>query len=166
MDCNGWYWQIPIAEKDNPKTAFTCHCGTNECSRLPFGLCNAPATFQLAIDMILCGVKWQNELVYLDDLIIFFADADSILSHLDTVLTLLGKHGVTLKAQKRHLLSNEVEYLGHVVRPGRLSVNEKNLKAIKKAIAPRVRLRWWGENVPGAPQPDAVGGGTAKILAS
>ena len=116
--------------------------------------------------MILCGVKWQNELVYLDDLIIFFADADSILSHLDTVLTLLGKHGVTLKAQKRHLLSNEVEYLGHVVRPGRLSVNEKNLKAIKKAIAPRVRLRWWGENVPGAPQPDAVGGGTAKILAS
>ena len=52
---------------------------------------------------------------------------------MDTVLTLLDENGVTLKAQKCHLFSNEVEYLGHVVRPGRLSVNEKNLKAIEKA---------------------------------
>jgi len=72
-------------------------------------------------------------LVYLDDLIIFSADAESHLSHLDTVLTLLVKHGVTLKAQKCHLFINEVENIGHVVRPGRLSVNEKNLKAIKQA---------------------------------
>jgi len=85
--------------------------------------------------MILSGVKWQNVLVYLDDLIIFSADAESHLSHLDTVLTLLRKHGITLKAQNCHLFSNEMEYLGHVVRPGRLSVNEKNLKAIKKAVS-------------------------------
>jgi len=50
--------------------------------------------------MILSGVKWKNVLFYLDDLIIFYADAESHLSHLDTVLTLLGKHGVTIKAQK------------------------------------------------------------------
>ena len=50
--------------------------------------------------MILSGVKLQNVLVYLDDLIIFSADAESHLSHLDTVLTLIGKHGVTLEAQK------------------------------------------------------------------
>ena len=73
-------------------------------------------------------------LVYLDDLIILSADAESHLSHLDTVLTLLRKHEVTLKAQKCHLFSNEVENFGHVVRPGRLSVNENNLKAIKKAV--------------------------------
>jgi len=99
LDCNAGYWQIPIAEEDKPKTAFTCHCRTYQCTRLPFGLCNAPASFQRAIDMILSGVKWQNVLVYLDDLIIFFADAESHLSHLNTVLTLLGKNGVTLKAQ-------------------------------------------------------------------
>jgi len=104
---------------------------------IPFGLCNASAPFQRAIDMILSGVKWKNVLVYLDDLIIFSADAESHLSHLDTVLTLLGKHGVTLKAQNCHLFTNEVEYLGHVVRPGRLSVNEKNLKTIKKASFPQ-----------------------------
>jgi len=141
LDCNAGYWQIPLAEEDKPKTAFSCHCGTFQCTRLPFGLCNPPATFQRAIDMILSGVKWQNVLVYLYDLIIFSADAESHLSHLDTVLTLLRKHGVTLNAQKCHVYSNEVEYLGHVVRPGRLSVNEKNLKAINKAIFPKAQTQ-------------------------
>jgi len=91
--------------------------------------------------MILFGGKSLNVLVHLDDLIIFSAVAESHLSHLDTVLTLLGKHGVTLKARKCHLLSNEVEYRGHVVRPGRLSVNEKNLKAIKKAVFPKIQTQ-------------------------
>jgi len=57
LDCNAGYWQIPLAEKDKPKMAFTCHCGTYQCTRIPFGLCNAPATSQRAIDMILSGVK-------------------------------------------------------------------------------------------------------------
>jgi len=73
------------------------------------------------------GFSWliaNCEQRYATDLIIFSTDAESHLSHLDTVLTLLGKHGVTLKAQKCHLFTIEVEYLGHVVRPGRLSVNE------------------------------------------
>ena len=80
-------------------------------------------------------------LVYLDDLIRFSADAESHLSHLDTFLTLLGQHGVTLKAQKCHLFCNEVEDLGQVVRPGRLSVNEKNLQAIKKAVFPKTQTQ-------------------------
>jgi len=141
LDFNAGYWHIPLAEEDMPKTAFTCHCGKYQCTRLPIGLCNAPATFQRAFDMILSKVKWQNALVYLDDLIIFSADAESHLSHLDTVLTLLGKHGVTLKAKKCHLFTNEVEYLGHVVRPGRLSVDEKNRKAIKKASFPQTQTQ-------------------------
>jgi len=91
--------------------------------------------------MILSGLKWQNVLVYSADLIIFSADAESHLSHFDTVLTALGKHGVTLKAQNCHLFTNEVKYLGHVVRPGRLNGNEKNLKAIKKASFPQTQTQ-------------------------
>jgi len=139
LDRNARYGQIHIAEEDRPKKAFTCQCGTYQCTRLPFDLRNAPASFQRAIDMILSGVKWQNVLVYLEVLIIISDDAESHLPHLDMVLTLLGKHEVTLKAQKCHLFSNEVEYLGHVVRPGRLSVDEKNLKAIKKAVFPKTQ---------------------------
>ena len=141
LDCNAEYWKIPIAEEVKPKTASTCHCGPYQCTRLPFGLCSAPAAFQRAIDMILSRAKWQKVLVYLDDLIIFSSDAESHRSHLDTVLSLLWKHGVTLKAQKCHLFSNEVEYLGHVVRPERLSVNEKSLKAIKKAVFPKTQTQ-------------------------
>ena len=140
FDCNARYWQIPIAEEDKPKTEFTCHSGTYQCTRLPFGLRNAPATFQRAIDMILSEV-WKNVRVNLDDLIIFSADAEAHLSPMDTVLTLLRKHGVTLKSQKFHVLSSEVEYLGHEVRPGRVSVNEKNLRAIKKAVFPKTQAQ-------------------------
>ena len=76
LDCNAAYWQISLATEDKPRTAFTCHCGTHQCTRLSWGLCNAPATFQWAIDRIPSEVKWQNVFVYLDDLIIFTADAE------------------------------------------------------------------------------------------
>ena len=60
LECNAGYWQIPLAEEGKPKTAFICHCVTYQCTRLPFRLRNAPATFQRAIDMILSGFKWQK----------------------------------------------------------------------------------------------------------
>jgi len=63
LDCNANYWQIPVAEEDKHLTAFTCLSGAWQCVGLPFGLCNALATFQRAIDMILAGVKWQICLV-------------------------------------------------------------------------------------------------------
>jgi len=71
LDCNARYRQIPVAEEDKHRTAFKCHSGAWQCVRLPFGSCNAPATFQRAMDMILAGVKWQICLVYLDDVIVF-----------------------------------------------------------------------------------------------
>jgi len=57
LDCNAGYWQIPVAEEDKHFTSFTTHVGPYQCTRLPFGLCNAPATFQRAVDMTLAGVK-------------------------------------------------------------------------------------------------------------
>jgi len=63
--------------------------------RLPLGLCNAPATFQRAMDMILAGVKWQICFVYLDDVIVFSRSPEEHLQQLAEVLTRLGKAGVT-----------------------------------------------------------------------
>ena len=57
LDCNSWYWQIPVANEDRDKTTFVCHEGAYRYICLPFGLSNAPATFQRAIDMILGGLK-------------------------------------------------------------------------------------------------------------
>ena len=80
-------------------------------------------------------------LVCLDELIISSADAESHLHHLDSVITLLGPHGVTLKAQNSHLFSMEVLSLWNVVRPRRLIVNEKNLDSIKRVLFPKTQTQ-------------------------
>lgn len=141
LECNAGYWQIPTREEDWHLTAFTRHCGVYQCTRLPFGLCNAPATFQRAIDLILAGGKWQFALVYLDDMIVFSGRAEDHLSHLDRVFILLSEAGVTLKPTKCHLFSNEVEYLGHIVRPGRVGVNANNIMAIRRAKLPLMQTQ-------------------------
>jgi len=102
LACNAGYWQIPVAQEDKHLTAFTCHSGAWQGVRLPCGLCNAPATFQRSVDMILAGVRWQICLVYLDDVIVFSRSPEEHLQHLYEVLTRLEKAGGTLKASQCH----------------------------------------------------------------
>jgi len=141
MACTAGYRKILIYKGDNPRKAFTSHCGTYQRTSLLFGLFSAPATLQCGIDMILSGGKWQNEPVCPNELIMFSADAESHLHHLDTVITLLGHHGVTLKAPKCHLCCIEVVSLWNVFRPRRLIVNEKNLESIKRVVFPKTEIQ-------------------------
>ena len=139
LDALWGYWQIPIAEKDRDKTTFTSHVGTYRYTRMPFGLRNAPSTFQRALDVILSGVRWKICLVYLDDVIIFSRDEKEHLDHLDTVLTLLEDAGIKLKSKKCFFMKKEVEYLGHCIRPGTLGVcrDAKAIRAIRDAVFPQ-----------------------------
>ena len=100
LDCNSGYWQLPIAEGDRGKTTFTCHAGAYKFLRMPFGLRNAPATFQRATDIILSGVRWKCCIVYLDDVIIFSKNDDDHLAPLAEVFRLLQDAGVTLRLAK------------------------------------------------------------------
>ena len=132
LDALWGYWQVPIAEKDRDKTAFTSHMGTYRYLRMPFGLRNAPATFQRALDIILSGVRWKMCLVYIDDIIVFSRNYDEHLDHLEHVLHLLKNAGIKLKLKKCFFFRDEVEYLGHRIRPGTLSVSKDS--KVKKAI--------------------------------
>ena len=136
LDANAGYWQIPVAPEDRDKTTFTCHKGTFRYLRMPFGLRNAPATFQRALDIILSGVRWQTCLIYLDDVIVFSRSTEQHVRDVDHVLSLLRAAGVTLKLKKCFWFQNRVDYLGHVITPGKLSVATENAKAFKTALFP------------------------------
>ena len=71
LDLMSGYWQVPVAEADTSKAAFVTPDGLYEFVRLPFGLNNAPSTFQRLIDRVLARLKWQMCLVYLDDVLVF-----------------------------------------------------------------------------------------------
>ena len=141
LDCNSGYWQLPIAERDQGKTTFTCHAGSYKFLRLPFGLRNAPATFQRAMDIILSGIRWKYCIVYLDDIILFSKTRDDHLKHLEEVFRLLKEAGATLRLQKCDFFKKEVKYLGHVIRPGRLGMLRKNVEAIEKADPPKTKTQ-------------------------
>jgi len=70
LDLASGYWQVELAKEDQHCTAFCTPNGLYEFKVMPFGLCNAPATFQWLMDLMLTGLQWSSCLVYLDDIII------------------------------------------------------------------------------------------------
>ena len=82
------------------KAAFVTHEGFYQFRVMPFGLCNAPATFERLIDRLLCGMRWSRSLVYLDDVISFRTTALEALQRLEEVLERLSAFGLQLKAKK------------------------------------------------------------------
>lgn len=87
LDLRSGYWQIPMNEADKEKTAFTTPDGLYEFNVMPFGLCNAPATFERMIGDVLRGLKWKTCLCYLDDIVIFSSTFKEHLQRLAQVLT-------------------------------------------------------------------------------
>ena len=136
LDAYSGYWQVPIRQEDRPKTAFVCHAGTYQYKRMPFGLTNAPATFQRALDMILTKYKWQTCLIYLDDVIIYSKNVEEHIQHVDEILHCLSKAGVTLKIKKCKFFTTTVDYLGHVIKPGKLEIDRTNTESLRKAAPP------------------------------
>ena len=141
LDANTGFWQIEVAEEDRDKTTFSCHVGMYRFLRMPFGLVNAPATFQRAMDIILSEVRWESVLVYLDDVIIFSRSFEEHVKHLDLVLQKLSEAGATLKFSKCKFFRQAVDYLGHRLLPHKLQVLKKNVDAISRAEPPTTKTQ-------------------------
>ena len=115
LDLLSGYWQVKVAEEDQQKTAFTTHDGLFEFKVMPFGLCNAPATFQRVMDLVLAGVQWSQCLVYLDDIIVIGRNFDEHIQNLSTVLQRLREANLRIKPSKCNFCREQVTYLGHIV---------------------------------------------------
>ena len=115
LDLASGYWQVPLDEDARPKTAFTTHQGLYEFVRMPFGLCNAPATFQRAMQSVLAGLEWRDCFVYIDDILIASTTFEEHLRHLEQVFDRLRTANLRLKPKKCRFLCEEVKYLGHVI---------------------------------------------------
>ena len=98
LDMSSGYYQIAIDEEDRAKTAFLTKYGLYEHCRMPFGLCNAPATFQRAMTLILKGLTWKEVLAYLDDIMILGCSFDDHLENIIQVLERFRKYNLPLFA--------------------------------------------------------------------
>ena len=137
LDLKSGYWQIPVDERDKEKTAFTCHRGHFQFNRVSFGLTNAPAVFQRAMDGILSPVLGHCALVYIDDIVVYSKDAEEHERHLHEVFTLLQNAGLRLKSSKCEFARPSVELLGYIISADGITPTPEKTSAIRELPPPR-----------------------------
>lgn len=130
LDLRSGYWQIPMNEADKEKTAFATPDGLYEFNVMPFGLCNAPATFERMIDTVLRGLKWKTCLCYLDDIVVFSSTFAQHLQRLDEVLQCLSKAGLQINTKKCTFASKSIKVLGHVVSKDGIQPDPEKIAAV------------------------------------
>ena len=122
--------QLDLTEEDRSKTAFITKYGLFEYSVMPFGLCNAPSTFQRCMELVFRGLQWNFLLVYLDDIIVLASNFEEHLARLEEVFKPLFQSGLKMKPSKCELFRTEVLLLGHVVNQDGLQPNPKIIEKV------------------------------------
>ena len=130
LDVAWGYWHVAMDPASDAKTAFITHEGHYEELVMPFGLKNAPATFQKAIQAILGPILYKGAINYLDDIIIYTETLEQHADLLNDVLNRLKEHGVRLKESKCSFAQSEVAYLGHTISYNAVKPSPEKLKAI------------------------------------
>ena len=136
LDLASGFWQIPMDPDSQQKTAFITQTGKYEFKRMPFGLMNAPTTYQRMMTNVLKGLNWKILLVYMDDIIIFSSTFDEHIVHLEQVFKRLAEFNLTLKPSKCKFASEKVLYLGHVISEKGIEVNPSKVEVIESFPIP------------------------------
>lgn len=137
LDLASGFHQIEINPKDIPKTAFNVEHGHYEFVRMPFGLKNAPATFQRVMDNVLHELQGKCCLVYMDDIIIYSTSLQEHIVNLKKVFLKLREANFKVQLDKSEFLHKEVNFLGHVVSEDGIKPNPMKIEAIKKYPIPK-----------------------------
>ena len=137
LDLAAGYWQVLMKLEDIEKTAFITPDGTYEFLVMPFGLCNAPATFQRMMNLIFEDLLMRYIKVYLDDCNIHSQTFEKHLNHLEEVFNRLRKAGLKLKPSKCHFCQQEIKFLGHIVGKDGIKTDPSKIDKVKNFPVPK-----------------------------
>lgn len=137
LDLASGFHQVPMKKEDRAKTAFTTPLGHYEYTRMPFGLRNAPATFQRLMNSVLSGLQGLQCFVYLDDIVIYASSLQQHSSKLKNVFDRLRANNLKLQPDKCEFMRREVSYLGHVISDKGVQPNPIKIKAIHDFPTPK-----------------------------
>ena len=137
LDAASAYWSIPMAEEDKEKTAFSVPRGKFEFNVMTFGLCNAGASYQRMMDMVLSGISPGRALAYVDDIVVFSPTFSEHLSALKEVFERLRNAKISLKLSKCVFAASEVEYLGFVLSEKGVRPQSRLTEAIQNFATPK-----------------------------
>ncbi|GJQ91055.1 reverse transcriptase domain-containing protein [Tanacetum coccineum] len=136
LDGFSGYFQIPIDPKDQEKTTFTCPYGTFAYRRMPFGLCNAPGTFQRCMMAIFHDMIEKTMEVFMDDFSVFGNSFSTCLSNLERMLKRCEDTNLALNWEKSHFMVKEGIVLGHKISKKGIEVDKAKIDVIAKLPHP------------------------------
>ncbi|KAH9751265.1 hypothetical protein KPL71_014224 [Citrus sinensis] len=136
LDGYSGFHQIPVAPEDQEKTTFTCPFGTFAYRRMPFGLCNAPTTFQRCMVSIFSDYVENTIEVFMDDFTVYADSFDDCLYNLKKVLERCIKTNLVLNYEKCHFIVDQGIILGHVVSARGIEVDKAKINIIKSLPYP------------------------------
>nr|GEV97166.1 DNA-directed DNA polymerase [Tanacetum cinerariifolium] len=132
LDGFSGYFQIPIDPQDRDKTTFTYPYGTFAYRRMPFGLCNAPGTFQRCMIAIFHDMIEKTMEVFMDDFSVFGDSFSSCLTNLDKMLKRCEETNLVLNWEKCHFMYREGIVLGHIILKSEIEVDRAKVDVIAK----------------------------------
>ena len=131
------YNQLAIHPDDQEKMTFTCPFDTYTFQRMPFGLCNAPATFERCMMAIFLDFIGESMEVFMDDFLVFEPSFDACLEHLTQILDVCVKKRLVLSWEKSHFMVREGIVLGHLVSSKGLKVDKAKVEVIQDLALPK-----------------------------
>ncbi|KAL0886173.1 hypothetical protein Bca101_010156 [Brassica carinata] len=137
LDGYSGFFQIPIHPNDQEKTTFTCPYGTFAYRRMPFGLCNAPATFQRCMMSIFSDLIEDIVEVFMDDFSVYGSSFSACLSNLCRVLQRCEDTNLVLNWEKCHFMVKEGIVLGHKISEKGIEVDKAKIEVIVNLPPPK-----------------------------
>ena len=136
LDRYSGYFQIEIAPEDQKKTTFTCPFGTYAYRRMPFGLCNAPTTFQRCMLSMFSDIVERIMEVYMDDITVYGGDFEECLTNLEAILQRCIEKNLVLNWEKCHFMVNQGIVPGHIISSRGIEVDKAKIELISKLPSP------------------------------